>query len=97
MRWWFAKKKNINEEVADLIKSEDPDFSTLFRNIAKRDDSLSLYKELSRSLHPDRFIGEDEAIADKAEKLYKEVQNYRTDFHQLLRIKEQVIDLLKRR
>ena len=86
--WPFKRNKGIEEKVADLIKSKDPDFSNLFNSISNRDEALAIYKELSRLLHPDRFIDTNQAISGKAAELFKELQACKTDLVKLHELKE---------
>ena len=93
--WPFSKKKTLEEKVGDLIRSEAPDFSRLFNNISNNREAEVLYKNLSATLHPDRFVGFDEEIRIKAELLFKELQGAKTDIERLRQLKDKADTLLK--
>ena len=93
--WPFSKKKTLEEKVGDLIRSEAPDFSRLFNNISNISEAEVLYKNLSATLHPDRFVGFDEEIRIKAELLFKELQGAKTDIERLRQLKDKADTLLK--
>lgn len=78
-----------------MIKSNDPDFSNLFNNISHRDEALAIYKELSRILHPDRFIGSAQEVSDNATELFKELQFCKMNLAKLQALKEKAATFLK--
>ena len=49
----------------------------------------TLYSDLCRRVHPDRFVGDDEKIA-LADKLFKQVQESKADYQKLLALKDEV-------
>lgn len=94
--WPFSKKKTLEEKVGDLIRTEAPDFSRLFNNIANLSEAEVIYKNLSATLHPDRFVGFDDEMRIKAESLFKELQGAKTDIDHLHQLKEKADILLKK-
>ena len=71
-------------------KSQDIDMGDLMNNI---NSSRSLYKELSRKCHPDRF--QDESSREKAEQLFKEITENKRNHAKLTELKKQSINTLK--
>ena len=65
--WKIFRKKTQEEkeleELSQKIKSEPLNMSTLFSNLNMRGEIGTLYSDLCRRVHPDRFVGDDEMIA----------------------------------
>lgn len=91
--WKIFRKKTQEEkeleELSQKIKSEPLNMSTLFSNLNMRGEIGTLYSDLCRRVHPDRFVGDDEKIA-LADKLFKQVQESKVDYQKLLALKDEV-------
>jgi hypothetical protein len=68
----FKKYKRTNLDMKDLMKD---------LNLSK-----SLYKELSRKYHPDKFIGSP--FMERAQEIFQTIQQNKTNYKKLLEIKE---------
>lgn len=88
---WFFKKKKEKETEQDIlvqrIKAERYDLQGLFSNINNRAEVESLYKELSKQSHPDKYEN-DLAKQEIAKELFAEVQNNRNNYNQLMELKK---------
>jgi hypothetical protein len=88
----FRKKTQDEKELEDLskkIKSEPLNMSQLFSNLNMRVEIDSLYTDLCRRSHPDRFVGDEKKMA-LADKLFKQVQESKADYKKLLELKDDV-------
>lgn len=97
--WKIFKKKNQEErELEALVKkvqSDPMNMSTLFDNLNMRSEIGTLYSDLCRRVHPDRFIGNDEKMV-QAEKLFKQIQESKADYQKLMVLKEEVDKMCER-
>lgn len=90
------KKRRGNLDFGDVSKDKvrgakksDVDMDNLLKSI---NGSKDLYKELSRSCHPDRFINSDKQKI--AEEIFQEISKNRRDFNKLTELKQKaIIDL----
>lgn len=87
------KKKRKDLKFGDLSKDKmrnakksDVDMDNLMNSI---NGSKDLYKELSRTCHPDRFINSDKQKA--AEEIFQDISKYKRDFKKLTELKERAI------
>jgi hypothetical protein len=87
---WFFKKKKKKETEQDIlikrIKSERLDMQDLFSNINNRSEVESLYKELCKLSHPDKFDKEPEK-KEIAKELFAQIQTNRNNYNQLMELK----------
>jgi len=87
---WFFKKKKKKETEQDIlikrIKSERLDMQNLFSNINNRSEVESLYKELCKLSHPDKFDKEPEK-KEIAKELFAQIQTNRNNYNQLMELK----------
>jgi hypothetical protein len=88
---WFFKKKKKKETEQDIlikrIKSERLDMQDLFSNINNRSEVESLYKELCKLSHPDKFDKEPEK-KEIAKELFAQIQTNRNNYNQLIGLKD---------
>jgi hypothetical protein len=68
------------------VKKYEVDMDNLMNSI---NGSKDLYKELSRTCHPDRFINSDKQKL--AEEIFQEISNHKRDFKKLTELKERAI------
>lgn len=87
------RKKNSNLKFGDVTKDKmrnakksDIDMNNLMNSI---NGSKELYKKLSRSCHPDRFINSDKQ--KKAEEIFQEISKNKRDYKILTELKEKAI------
>lgn len=87
------KKKKKDLKFADLSKDKirnakksDIDMDNLMNSI---NSSKDLYKELSRTCHPDRFINSDKQKI--AEEIFQEISKHKRDFKNLTELKQRAI------
>ncbi|OBX22199.1 MULTISPECIES: J domain-containing protein [Bizionia] len=87
------KKKQKSLKFADLSKDKirnakksDIDMDNLMNSI---NSSKDLYKELSRTCHPDRFINSDKQ--NIAEEIFQEISKNKRDFKNLTELKQRAI------
>ena len=87
------RKKNNNLKFGDVTKDKmrdakksDIDMNNLMNSI---NGSKELYKKLSRSCHPDRFINSDKQKI--AEDIFQEISKNKRDFKILTELKEKAI------
>lgn len=90
------RKKRNNLKFGDLPKSKlrnakkyDVDMNNLMNSI---NGSKDLYKELSRTCHPDRFINSDKH--KNAEEIFQDISKNKRDFKKLTELKERAINEL---
>ena len=86
--WFFKKKKETEQDILiKRIKSERLDMQDLFSNINNRSEVESLYKELCKLSHPDKF---DKAPKKKeiAKELFAQIQTNRNNYNQLIALKD---------
>jgi len=90
------KKKQNNLKFGELSKSclnnakkGEVDMANLMNSIS---GSKDLYKTLSRSCHPDRFINTDKH--NSAEMLFQEISKNKRDFNKLTELKQIAISEL---
>ena len=83
-------KKKSNLDFADLskdrvmsAKSTNIDMDNLMNSINK---SKSLYKELSKMCHPDRFINSNKQSI--AEEIFQNISKYKRDYEKLSELKK---------
>lgn len=91
--WLFKKrsKSTLREDLIKEIKEERLDMKELFSNINNRDKVEQLYKELCKLTHPDNNPKRQEV----AQELFTKVQRNRNDYNALLKLKNEIVDLLK--
>lgn len=54
--WFFKKKRETEQDILiKRIKSEQIDLQGIFSDINKRGEVETLFKELSKLSHPDKF------------------------------------------
>ena len=85
---WFFKKKRETEQ--DLLvrrsKAEQLDMQGLFSNIGNRAEVETLYKELCKLAHPDKF-DKDPEKNKIAKDLFAQIQNNKNNYNQLMELK----------
>lgn len=84
----FWKRKIKKEETQESIelkkyKKSKMDMSYLMKDLHL---SKSLYKELSRKYHPDKFIGSPSM--ERAQEIFQTIQQNKTNYKKLNEIKE---------
>jgi hypothetical protein len=85
--WFFKKKKETEQDILiKRIKSERLDMQDLFSNINNRSEVESLYKELCKLSHPDKFDKEPEK-KEIAKELFAQIQTNRNNYNQLMELK----------
>ncbi len=85
--WFFKKKKQTEQDILiERIKSEQLNMQGLFSNINKRGEAETLFKELSKLSHPDKFEKDPEK-KEIAQKLFTQIQNNRNNYTQLMELK----------
>lgn len=85
--WFFKKKKQTEQDILiERIKSEQLDMQDLFSNINNRSEVESLYKELCKLSHPDKFDKEPEK-KEIAKELFAQIQTNRNNYNQLMEMK----------
>ena len=85
--WFFKKKKETEQDILiKRIKSEQLDMQDLFSNINNRSEVESLYKELCKLSHPDKFDKEPEK-KEIAKELFAQIQKNRNNYNQLMELK----------
>ena len=88
--WFFKKKRETEQDIlVSRIKSEQIDMHDLFSNINKRGEVETLFKELCKIAHPDKF-DKDPEKSKIAKDLFSQIQNNRNNFNQLMELKETV-------
>lgn len=85
--WFFKKKKETEQDILiKRIKSERLDMQDLFSNINNRSEVESLYKELCKLSHPDKFDKEPKK-KEIAKELFAQIQTNRNNYNQLMELK----------
>lgn len=85
------KMDDLSTRFKDKALSEDKvDFSNVINSAF---NSQSLYDELRRKCHPDRFI--DENLKREADEISQELGKYKNDLSKLEEIKERAQKILK--
>jgi hypothetical protein len=94
--WFFKKKRETEQDILiERIKAEQLDMQDLFSNINNRSEVETLYKELCKLSHPDKFDKETEK-KEIAKELFAEIQKNRNNYNQLMKLKSIVeVKLLK--
>lgn len=77
-------KKNRKSNDIDVFKTADISMSDLMENIHL---AKTLYKELSRKCHPDRFVNSEKF--ETAEKIFQEISLNERNYKELLRLKDE--------
>lgn len=86
--WFFKKKRETEQDIlVSRIKSEQLDMHDLFSNINKRGEVETLFKELCKIAHPDKF-DKDPEKSKIAKELFSQIQNNRNNYNQLMELKE---------
>ena len=95
--WFFKKKKEPEQDILiKRIKSERLDMQDLFSNINNRSEVESLYKELCKLSHPDKFDKEPKK-KEIAKELFAQIQTNRNNYNQLIALKDIIeVKLLNR-
>lgn len=75
--------RTLNREQKKKFKRSSVNMDDLMQSINR---SKELYKKLSRSCHPDRFIGKPEQ--KNAEFIFQEISRYKRDYKQLICLRE---------
>ena len=85
--WFFKKKKETEQDIlVKRIKSEQLDMQVLFSNIGNRAEVETMFKELSKLAHPDKFE-KDPVKKEIAKDLFAQIQHNRNDYNQLVELK----------
>jgi len=77
---------DLSKDKIRTAKKSAVDMDNLMNSI---NGSKELYKELSRSCHPDRFINSDKQKV--AEEIFQEISKNKRDFKKLTELKERAI------
>lgn len=77
---------DLSKDKIRNAKKSDVDMDNLMNSI---NGSKDLYKELSRTCHPDRFINSDKQKF--AEEIFQEISKNKRDFKKLTELKERAI------
>jgi hypothetical protein len=89
--WFFKKKRETEQDILiNRIKSEQLDMQDLFSNINNRSEVETLYKELCKLSHPDKFDKEP-AKREIAKELFAQIQSNRNNYNQLMELKSIVV------
>ncbi len=92
--WFFKKKKQTEQDILiERVKAEQLDLQGMFSDINKRGEVETLFKELSKLSHPDKFDKEPEK-KEIAKDLFAQIQNNRNNYTQLIELKQSVEDKL---
>ena len=85
--WFFKKKRETEQDILiERIKAEQLDMQNLFSNINNRSEVETLYKELCKLSHPDKFDKEP-ARKEIAKELFAQIQTNRNNYNQLMELK----------
>ena len=86
------KKRKLSPEEVRLRKAKknEVDMKGLMKDLHLSKD---LYKELSRSCHPDRFVGT--GLVEKANELFQLIQKNKNNYEQLMHLKGRMSEELK--
>ena len=95
--WFFKKKRETEQDILiERIKAEQLDMQDLFSNINNRSEVESLYKELCKLSHPDKFDKEPKK-KEIAKELFAQIQTNRNNYNQLIALKDIIeVKLLNR-
>lgn len=86
--WFFKRRKQTEQDILiERIKAEQPDMQDLFSNINNRSEVESLYKELCKLSHPDKFDKEPKK-KEIAKELFAQIQTNRNNYNQLIALKD---------
>jgi hypothetical protein len=88
----IRRKKQLQPEEIEILQSKKSDINMddLMQNMHL---SNALYKELSRKCHPDRFAGT--ILEPLAQELFQLVQQSKSNYNELVLLKEKAIIELK--
>ena len=94
--WFFKKKRETEQDILiESIKSEQLYMQDLFSNINNRSEVETLYKELCKLSHPDKFDKEP-VKKEIAKELFAQIQKNRNNYNQLMELKGMIeVKLLK--
>lgn len=94
--WFFKKKRETEQDILiERIKAEQLDMQDLFSNINNRSEVETLFKELCKLSHPDKFDKEP-VKCEIAKELFAQIQKNRNNYNQLMELKSIVeVKLLK--
>jgi hypothetical protein len=86
--WFFKRRKQTEQDILiERIKAEQLDMQDLFSNINNRSEVESLYKELCKLSHPDKFDKEPKK-KEIAKELFAQIQTNRNNYNQLIALKD---------
>ena len=77
---------DLSKDKIRNAKKSDVDMDNLMNSI---NGSQELYKQLSRTCHPDRFINDNKQKL--AEEIFQEITKHKRDFNKLTELKEKAI------
>ena len=85
--WFFKKKRETEQDILiKRIKDEQLDMKDLFSDINNRSEVETLYKELCKLSHPDKF--DKEPMKKKlAHELFAQIQINRNNYNRLMELK----------
>ncbi len=93
----YSRKRKDNLKFGDISKEKlrnakksNVDMDNLMNSI---NGSKTLYKELSRACHPDRFINSDKQKI--AEEIFQAISKNKRDFKKLSELKQRAVEQLK--
>lgn len=91
IKWLKSKTENSNISKKKIKKFQktDIDMENLMYSI---NSSQSLFKELSKKCHPDKFTNDSQRQI--AEKLYQEITSNRRNYQKLMELKQRAMDEL---
>lgn len=93
MRFFKKKGKTDQDILIERIKEEQIDLQRIFSDINKRGEVETLFKELSKLSHPDKFEINPEK-KEIAKELFAQIQNNRNNYTRLVELKQSVEDKL---
>lgn len=92
--WFFKKKRETEQDILiKRIKSEQIDLQGIISDINKRGEVETLFKELSKLSHPDKFEKNPEK-KEIAKDLFAQILNNRNNYTRLIELKRSVEDKL---
>jgi len=92
--WFLKKKKQTDQDILiERIKAEQIDLQGIFSDINKRGEVETLFKELSKLSHPDKFENNPEK-KEIAKELFAQIQNNRNNYTRLIELKQSIEDNL---
>jgi len=77
---------DLSKDKMRNAKKSEVDMENLMNSI---NGSKDLYKKLSRTCHPDRFINSDKQ--ELAEEIFQDISKYKRDFKKLTELKERAV------